>query len=1002
MSASDYEGLPSPADAAQARLGFERWQEAAAETTDAPLAAFMRELAADAAGHRLLAALFGNSPFLTHSALHEPDLLRPIVQQGADATFAEVLAGLNRDLASATPDRASLMRILRIAKRRVALLVAIADIAGWWDLAQVTGALSDFADRALAAAVAHLLRAAAARGDTELVSEDDPAAQSGLIVLAVGKLGARELNYSSDIDLIVLYDGERSRYTGRRSPAQFFVRVAQELVGLMQERTVEGYVFRTDLRLRPDPGSTPPALSTMAALTYYEAAGQNWERAALIKARPVAGDLAAGRAFLAELTPFLWRKSLDFAAVQDIHSIKRQINAHRGGGRIAILGHDVKLGRGGIREIEFFVQTQQLIWGGRVPALRTPATLAALAALEAGGRINATALREMSEAYRFLRRIEHRLQMVEDAQTHALPADTAGLARLAAFLGFAGADALAGALERQLRTVESHYAQLFEEAPSLSGPGNLVFTGIADDPETLATLGRLGFAEPAAVAAMVRGWHHGRYRPTRSQRARELLTELVPALLAAFGASPNPDTALLRFDQFLARLPAGVQLFSLLYKNGALLHLLAEIMAAGPRIAGELARRPALLDAVLAEGFFDPPPPRETLATEFERTLEGARSYEEALDLARRFVAERKFQIGVQLLRARIDGDRAGAAFADVAETAIAGLLPRVEAAFAESHGTVEGGALVVLGLGKLGSREMTVTSDLDLILVYDAPVGIEASCGRKPLPVSTYYTRLSQRLINALTALTAAGNLYEVDMRLRPSGAKGPVASSLEAFERYHNELAWTWEQMALTRARVVAGDHALGARVMARVRAVLTRPREPDQLVVDVADMRRRMKEQHRKPSAWDVKHRRGGLIDIEFIAQYLQLRESARVPAVLKQNTQDALGALAEAGALPREAAGRLSATLTLWHGVQGLVKLTAEEPFDEAAAPPALKLLLARGLRAADFDTLKRQMMASADDARLCYGKLIDEPAQKARARRNLSPTPFPSAEETPAS
>ena len=959
----------------------------------------MRDLAADAAGHRLLASLFGNSPFLTHSALREPDLLRRLVQQGAEATFAELLAGLNRDLTAARDDRASLMRFLRIAKRRTALLVAIADMAGWWDVVRVTAALSDFADQALGAAVAHLLRAAAVRGEIEVASDTDLAVESGLIILAMGKLGARELNYSSDIDLIVLYDAERCRYVGRRSPAQFFVRLAQDLVAIMQERTIEGYVFRTDLRLRPDAGSTPPALSTLAALTYYEAAGQNWERAALIKARPAAGDLPAGGAFLAELRPFLWRKSLDFAAVQDIHSIKRQINAHRGGGRIAVAGHDVKLGRGGIREIEFFVQTQQLIWGGRVPALRTAGTLATLAALEAAGRISTAAAAEMSEGYHFLRRLEHRLQMVEDAQTHALPADVAGLARLAMFLGFASADDFAALLQRHLRAVESHYAQLFEEAPSLSGPGNLVFTGIADDPETLATLSRLGFAEPSAVAAMVRGWHHGRYRATRSQRARELLTELVPALLAAFGASPNPDTALLRFDQFLARLPAGVQLFSLLYKNAALLQLLAEIMAAGPRIAGEVARRPALLDAVLAAGFFDPPPARETLALEFERMLEPARNYEEALDLARRFVAERKFQIGVQLLRARIDGDRAGAAFADVAEVAIAGLLPRVASAFAESHGTVEGGALLVLGLGKLGSREMTVTSDLDLILVYDAPDGVEASRGRKPLPVSTYYTRLSQRLINALTALTAEGNLYEVDMRLRPSGAKGPVASSLEAFARYHDELAWTWEQMALTRARVVAGDEALGARVMALVRTVLTLPREGDQLVVDVADMRRRMEEQHRNPSPWELKHRRGGLIDIEFIAQYLQLREAIRTPTVLHQNTRQALSALATAGALEREAATVLGDALALWHGVQGLLKLTADEPFDEASATPALRLLLARGVGLEDFERLKAEMAAIATKARAYYESIIAAPTERTRARRKISPTPFPTTEDT---
>src|SRR5260221_153514 len=525
----------------------------------------------------------------------------------------------------------------------------------------------------------------------------------------------------------------------------------------MAERTADGYVFRTDLRLRPDPASTAPALSVLAALTYYESAGQNWERAALIKARPVAGDRAAGSDFLAELRPFLWRKHLDFAAIEDIHSIKRQINAHRGGGRIAVAGHNIKLGRGGIREIEFFAQTQQLISGGRLPTLQ-------------------------------------------------------------------------------------------------------------HDPAPRRTAAGLGCADPPAVAAIIRGWHHGRYRATRSQRARELLTELVPLLLRAFGASANPDVAFVRFDQFLARLPAGVQLFSLFYNNAALLDLVAEIMAAGPRLADELARRPGLLDGVLTEGFFEPLPPRAELAAELERMLAGARHYEEMLDLARRWVGDRQVQIGVQMLRDRLDGERAGPGFADIAEVAIAGILPRVPAAFAQSHGAVSGRALAVLGLGKLGSPEMTGTSDLDLIIVYDAPEGVEASDGARPLPVSTYYARLSQRFINALTAITPEGSLYEVDMRLRPSGTKGPLASSLPASRRYHVELAWTWEQMALTRARVVAGPAALGEEIMASVREVLTRPRDGDRLVADVAEMRHRMAEQHRDPPIWQVKHPPAGLLHIQ----------------------------------------------------------------------------------------------------------------------------------------
>jgi [glutamine synthetase] adenylyltransferase / [glutamine synthetase]-adenylyl-L-tyrosine phosphorylase len=976
---SAYANLPPPGDAGQARLGFDRWREAAQESDESRLAEFMRDLAADEAGSRLLASLFGNSPFLTQCCLREPDLLRRVLQQGPAATFADVENRLNRDLAEAA-ERPAVMRALRIAKRRVALLVAVADIAGWWTLEQVTDALSRFAEGALSAAARHLLDDAAIQGEFAPTEPGAPERGSGLVILGMGKLGARELNYSSDIDLIVLYDGDKAPYRGRHDPGRFFSRLAQELVRMMQERTGDGYVFRCDLRLRPDPGSTPPALSLLAALTYYESAGQNWERAALIKARPVAGDLAAGAAFLAELRPFLWRKHLDFAAIEDIHSIKRQINAHRGGSRIAVAGHNIKLGRGGIREIEFFAQTQQLIWGGRFPALREAGTCAALDALAKAGRIGSETAAELTAAYAFLRRIEHRLQMIDDAQTHTLPADPAGLARLATFLGFPSTEGFSRELLRQLGTVENHYAGLFEEAPSLAGPGNLVFTGSEDDPETLKTLAALGFADPAAIAALIRGWHHGRYRATRSQRARELLTELVPELLRVFGASANPDTAFLRFDQFLARLPAGVQLLALLYNNAPLVELLAEIMAAGPRLADLLARRPGLLDGVLSAGSFDPQPPRVELTAEFDRLLEGARDFQDVLDLARRWVGDRKFQVGVQLLRRRVDGEAAGAAFADIAETAIAGLLPRIAAEFALSHGTVPSGGMLVLGLGKLGSREMTMTSDLDLILIYDAPEAVEGSAGKRPLPVATYYARLCQRLINALTAMTPEGNLYDVDMRLRPSGTKGPLASSLTAFRRYHRELAWTWEQMALTRARVVAGPPALGAATEAAVKEVLERPRDPHRLAAEVADMRRRMAEQHRDPSPWEVKHRRGGLVDIEFTAQFLQLREAAARPAVLRQNTAAAFAALAGIGALDPGTAAELLAALRLWRNIQGLIKLTVAEPFDEGAATPALRLLLARGAGAIDFDALKSDMEVAAVRAHGHYRAIVEQAAR----------------------
>jgi [glutamine synthetase] adenylyltransferase / [glutamine synthetase]-adenylyl-L-tyrosine phosphorylase len=991
--------LPAPADAQAEATAFARWRDAAAEAGDPALAAFMLEIAADPAGRALLAALFGNSPFLTQCCLAEPAFVRELVEAGPDRAFARIKAALGAPDLWAR-ERSALMAELRRLRRRAALLIAIADVANLWPLEKVTRSLSDVAEGALEAAVRHLLAAAAAGGEIEPAGGDpaggdDPAHGSGFIVLGMGKLGAFELNYSSDIDLILLYDAERVRYRGRRSEQHFFNRLAQDLVRIISERTEDGYVFRTDLRLRPDPGSTPPVVALEAALIYYESAGQNWERAALIKARPVAGDRRAGAEFLAELTPFLWRRHLDFAAIQDIHSIKRQIDAHRGGGVSKVAGHDVKLGRGGIREIEFFAQTQQLIWGGRVPSLRESATCDALAALARVGRITEEAACELTRCYGFLRRVEHRLQMVNDAQTHTLPDDAAGLDHIARFLGFAGRDDFADAMRGTLGTVEGHYARLFEEAPTLSAEGNLVFTGIEDDPETLETVRRLGFSDPVAVSSIVRGWHHGRYRAMRSQRARELMTELIPTLLREFGVAANPDGAFVNFDRFLARIPAGVQLLSLFANNPPLMALVAEIMGTGPRLADEVTRRPNLLDFVLEPGFFDAPPSRAQLHDDLEALLARANHYEDVLSLARRWVAERRFQIGVQLLRRRLDGEAAGAAFSDVADAALSCLLPQVTAEFARSHGAVPGGGLVVLGLGKLGSREMTVTSDLDLILIYDAPDTSEGSVGPRPLPVSTYFIRLTQRYINALTALTEDGNLYDVDMRLRPSGAKGPVALSLVAFRRYHDESAWTWEQMSLTRARAVAGPRVLASQIMATVRELLRRPRDADRLVADVDDMRRRIAEQHRAPETFDLKHRSGGMVDIEFIAQYLQLRWAADHPFVLCQNTHGALAALASAQVLPRAAEIDLARSLRLWRNVQSLLKLVANEPFDQAAAAPQIQALLAAGADAVDFADLLMKIEEAAAMAHGWYERLVASPAQ---AVARSEPAPHPREEE----
>jgi [glutamine synthetase] adenylyltransferase / [glutamine synthetase]-adenylyl-L-tyrosine phosphorylase len=982
---------PAAADPDQARRGIERWRAAIDREADPQLRQLADRLQADESAMLLLSAVFGNSPFLTLMAELDPAFFTGLLQDGPEAALRGIMAQLaaaRRDaLEGRTPAAA-----LRTAKRWVSLATALADIAGIWTLEQVTGALSDFADAALDTALTFLLSEAAGRGAITPSGGYSAEDRSGLIVLGMGKLGARELNYSSDIDLIVLYDPERFRTPNPDERARAAMRLTRGLVRLMADRTAGGYVFRTDLRLRPDPGATPIAVSVLAAEDYYETLGQNWERAALIKARPVAGDREAGHSFLRWLVPFIWRKNLDFAAIQDIHSIKRQINAHRGGGRITLAGHNIKLGGGGIREIEFFAQTQQLIWGGRIPSVRSSGTIDALAALARAGKIGAAVAVELTQAYRYLRRIEHRLQMIDDAQTHTLPEDPAKLAALATFLGYPSLADFRGELLATLRRVESHYAELFEDAPVLALPGhiggNLVFTGADADPDTLATLERLGFTNPTTVDAAVRGWHHGRCRAMRSTRARELLTELMPHLLKALAEKPDPDAAFIAFDRFLNGLPAGVQLFSMFYANPPLLGLVTDILGVAPALADHLARRPSVLESVLsAPDFFQPPPKLDDLVGELRQITDRARDAEDLLDLSRRWANDRRFQVGVHSLKGLIDTTEATAAWTRVAEASLICLLPRVETEFALSHGRIPGSRMAIVGMGKLGGREMTATSDLDLIFVYATPEEATAvSDGPRPLSAPQYFARLSQRLINAITAPTSEGRLYEVDMRLRPSGKAGPIAVSATTFARYQREEAWVWEQMALTRARVIAGPAELAAEIEATIRSVLTRPRDPVALAVEVAEMRARMAEEHRPQSIWDAKHVRGGLVDIEFIAQYLQLRQAHTVPGVLSSNTREALSRLRAAGVLAADVADDLIDALDLWQTVQHRVRLNIGEvigALEGDDAPKPLRLAV-QGIAGLDFEKLVNKMHSVAERVHEHFRRIVEEPATAGRA------------------
>ncbi|HEY1783489.1 MAG TPA: bifunctional [glutamine synthetase] adenylyltransferase/[glutamine synthetase]-adenylyl-L-tyrosine phosphorylase [Roseiarcus sp.] len=914
----------------------------------------------------VLLGLADHSPYLWTLIGEDPERLVGLLQRPPGQSLDALVSAL---AARRDENEADLMRALRRAKREAALLVALADIGGLWDVVAATEALTRFADAAVRTAVAFLLRKHARAG---LLALDPEAADvekgSGLVVLALGKHGARELNYSSDIDLIVLYDPAAASIPPGTEPGPLFVRLTKALARLIQERTGDGYVLRVDLRLRPDPASTPVALSTLSAYAYYETVGQNWERAALIKARPAAGDLGLGERFLADLAPFIWRKYFDYASIADIHAMKRQIHAVRGHEQVVVPGHDIKLGRGGIREIEFFVQTQQLIFGGRRPQMRGSRTLDMLERLCADQWIGAEAVDDLAQAYVFLRRVEHRLQMVADEQTQRLPFERAALTRFAKFCGYAGLKGFAADLTRHLTRVEKHYARLFEDAPTLSvASGNLVFTGVADDPATLATLRDLGFQRPDVAAETVRGWHFGRRAAVRSARAREVLTELTPALLEAFAGSGDADAALSAFDEALGRMPASVELLSILRSNAALRELFGDVLGSAPRLAEVIASRPHVLDAAIDPARsldFDTSFDDEAMAARVETFVAQGQSFEDALNRARDFAAEEMFHIGLNLLSGRLDPDRAGRAYSALAQGLIQALLKRVIEAFAAEHGQIRGGRVAVVALGKLGSREMRAASDLDLILIYDFPPEAGESDGRRPLGPAVYYARLTQRLISALTAPTKAGGLYEVDMRLRPSGRQGPLATQFASFWLYQKDEAETWEHMALTRARFVAGDATLGADIAETVRRTLTRERDGAVVARATLAMRGLIAREKGHADIWNLKLVAGGLLDIEFVAQYLQLAFAHEHPGVLDVSTRPVVEKAGRAGLITPEQAEILIDAHKLYTDAAQFMRLSTSGRFDPATAGAGVKRRIAAASGFPDFEALA----AALDEAR----------------------------------
>lgn len=935
--------------------------------------------AATPAARDLVLAVASNSAHLREAALRDGERLHRVLSSDP----APLVDGLIASLSEPAADEPALRRRLRRVKAEAALAIALADIAGLWDVMEVTGALTRLADASLSVAIRFLLLEADAAGKVSLPDRSDPERGSGWIVLAMGKQGAFELNYSSDIDLIVFFDPAVVPAADKDDLTTLFVRLTRRLVAILQERTADGYVFRTDLRLRPDAGATPVAMSTTAALIYYESAGQNWERAAMIKARPAAGDIAAGERFLADLRPYVWRKYLDYAAIRDIHSIKRQIHAHKGHGEVAVAGHNVKLGRGGIREIEFFVQTQQLIAGGRNLDLRGRQTLAMLDALVAQGWLDEPARDLLADAYRFLRRVEHRVQMLNDEQTHTLPDDAEGLARVAHLMGYADADAFATTLREWLTAVSDQYSELFEEEADLSSQhGNMVFTGNDIDPGTLDTFTRLGFARPEDAIRIVASWHFGRYPAMRSSRARELLTEITPRLIVAFSETEAPDAALIAFDHFLARLPAGVQLFSLLSSNQSLVTLLAMVMGNSPYLAETVARRPHVVDALLEPQFFGNLPGRAELTRRLDAFFGEARGYEDVLDRARIFAQEQKFLIGVRVITGTAAARQLGQSFSRLADLLLERVLSATAAELEHQHGSIPGGRMALIAMGKLGSEELTAASDLDLILLYDHDRDAVQSDGRRPISPNQYYARLTQRLVTAITAPTAEGTLYDVDFRLRPSGNAGPLATRIDAFERYQREEAWTWEHMALTRARVVASTGGFGEEVERVIAETLSRQRDPLKILGDAADMRARLEQEKGSTDIWNLKRVPGGLVDLEFIAQTLRLVNDWREPAIRLRNTEAILLSAATHGLLSPAHRDVLLPAIRLFGDLTQAQRLTLPVKASVSEAPRGVHDVLCRVASAPSLTQLEAELREHQAAVREIFVEIVGPVVRRA--------------------
>jgi len=907
-----------------------------------------------------LRGAFGCAPYLGRLALSRESGLEAMLMARPEDTLAGILDRLRR-AGFESVDTDDLNRRLRLEKVRLHLLTALSDLSGAWSLNTVSRAMTAAADAAIASAFQAHARflAESGRAPAEAVTQDG---LQGVFVIALGKLGSEELNYSSDVDLAVFYEGAALRELGVEDPSRLCVRLTRRAMASLEDRTADGYVFRTDLRLRPDPGSSPLALNVEAAMNYYESFALTWERAAWIKARACAGDLAAAERFLGRMKPFVWRRTIDFGSIEEIEGLMTQI--HRAAGDVdGAAGFDLKRGLGGMRRIEFYAQTQQLLYGGRDESLRARSSIQALIALRDRGDIEAETYDQLVTAYEWLRVTENRLQMIEDQHTHHVPEQDDERATLAALRGYELAD-FDAALLSVTRPAEAICRNLFEAPSQDPREAGLMFDGPDPAPEGVRRLMELGFERPGDAWSRVRNWLLGKPRATRSDRARRIIRRLAPRIVLAAADTGHPDAALLRFSEFLKGLSAGVTILSLFEREPELLAEVTDALGLAPRLAKALAKRPEALEAFVLPSVdvLD----LENVEEAARRALTPCRDFEEALDAARRFARETLLRVAIATLRGQAVAGEAGRARARIAQAVLRALLPVVRREVESVYGALDV-RIAVLGLGSLGAGAMTLRSDLDLMMVYAPGDQAASSGGQRDLPVETWCARYMQRLISALSVETTEGPLFDVDLQLRPSGAAGPVAVRLERFKRYYETEAWTWEMMAMTRARVVAGDdEALQAELAGELTAMLRRPRDAALVKSDIDEMRARIAREKPECGFWDLRRTAGGQIDLEFLVQRLQLIHAHDAPDVCHPSLFEAVSAFEAHGVMDAQSAEILSKAARLNLDLAQLLALAVEDVFDLDRAPDKLKARLASAGETEDYTALTEKLAAARRD------------------------------------